>query len=415
MPDKNLMDRATAHRKAGSKPREHQPSPRPETKVHSQDAGRPGTIINVLGDTDLSREQVVELAGLAIGAVITAADVAAARSRLFESGLFHDVSVDHYGSGIIITLTALIPGTNRIQPYHIRVVDLGRELEGFVKGSYERLLAFGRRELSKDPADRNFCRGNFWSEEDEYFHRILTNFVDGKRFQYLTDAVNYCRVIRLAKSEILTYYNILNFALNNHIDKPLESEAAVPTLEERDRFLAYYAERASGEQVVQLVHHLYPEIRRTVGTGTPNTRAVDMGAPPEPLPQTAPELWKGGRGKTTDPDGNPEQIVPFITRVYGRWMSKGLTRSHLRHLDSDAVKALENYEFQARKSSKAPDYPPGWDLPSNRVTAERERRDFEQRGTEALSGLSGNDAIRKLDRVRKAEWRANRREQGSKR
>ena len=51
------------------------------------------------------------------------------------------------------------------------------------------------------------------------------------------------------------------------------------------------------------------------------------GAPLRPeLPSEAPELWADRKGRKENP-------VASIRRVYGRWLGRGLTRSHLRTLD----------------------------------------------------------------------------------
>ena len=55
-----------------------------------------------------------------------------------------------------------------------------------------------------------------------------------------------------------------------------------------------------------------------------------------PLPDKAPELWKGRAN-------SDEGMIDFIARVYAPWLGKGLMRSHILHLDRPLYSGLHRW------------------------------------------------------------------------
>lgn len=105
--------------------------------------------------------------------------------------------------------------------------------------------------------------------------------------------------------------------------------------------------RSLGEEL-NLSHHLRPECVAVV---------FDK---PE-LPSVALELYRNRK--------NPkEKPAEFIKRVYGSWLGKGLTRSHLNQLDSALYVAEKNRAFYHGRTHNI-------DLPTK---AEQIDRDFEK-------------------------------------
>lgn len=119
--------------------------------------------------------------------------------------------------------------------------------------------------------------------------------------------------------------------------------------------------RSLGEKL-NLSHHLRPECVAVV---------FDK---PE-LPDFAPELYR-------DRKNSKEKSAEFIQRVYGSWLGKGLTRSHLNQLDSALYVAEKNRAFYHGRTFNI-------DLPTK---AEQIDRDFDK-----LSEFADPASLQSLD------------------
>jgi hypothetical protein len=75
------------------------------------------------------------------------------------------------------------------------------------------------------------------------------------------------------------------------------------------------------------------------------------------LPKRAPEYWL----KRESPSENP---VAFIQRAYRPWLGRGLTRAHLRQLDSSLYEALKRW-------LKTNEWPADVDLPTKKELIDR--------------------------------------------
>jgi len=77
--------------------------------------------------------------------------------------------------------------------------------------------------------------------------------------------------------------------------------------------------------------------QRDVLMGDVLTRLLDLRAEfsslPQPLPDTAPELW-------AEREGRKENPVAFIRRVYAPWLGRGLKRPDISRLDPPLYNAL---------------------------------------------------------------------------
>ncbi len=74
------------------------------------------------------------------------------------------------------------------------------------------------------------------------------------------------------------------------------------------------------------------------------------------IPQTAPELYKD-RERKPELGNKKENPFQFLERVYGQWLGKGLTRSHIKSLD------LRLYEAISKKLyNKDPSIPENFDF-----------------------------------------------------
>lgn len=98
----------------------------------------------------------------------------------------------------------------------------------------------------------------------------------------------------------------------------------------------------SGNQIQSLLPRAIESVRDLVSefqksaTGEENIEAVA----PLPLPEIAPEIFRGNRGGSKD----GENIVEFLRRVWMPWIEAGvLTRSALRRLDKAADRGVDNW------------------------------------------------------------------------
>ncbi len=108
------------------------------------------------------------------------------------------------------------------------------------------------------------------------------------------------------------------------------------------------------------------------------------------LPNTPPELYAGLRGPETPP--------AFVARVYGEWLGHGLTRAHIRKLDSKLSVAIDNW-----LSRPGNQWPAEVDLPTK---AEQTSRDLDALRSRAPDGrigpALGDFTAREAGRIRSA-------------
>jgi hypothetical protein len=110
------------------------------------------------------------------------------------------------------------------------------------------------------------------------------------------------------------------------------------------------------------------------------------------FPDTPPARWLVRENRKETP-------IDFIRRVYYPWLGKGLSRSHIRHLDKSLYLAL--YKFLAEGG----EIPPDIDLPTKKQLSDRE---LKQAGyTQGKPSSEQREAVRLYhlarDRARKSK------------
>lgn len=110
------------------------------------------------------------------------------------------------------------------------------------------------------------------------------------------------------------------------IDLNITDELLSSSTEERARFLVNYALAHPDRPLAPVADQLFSGSQAS---------AAAVAAPP-PLPKEAPAFWRQDRQKGESP---PD----FIRRTYAPWISAGLPRATIRHLDEPLYFALSHW------------------------------------------------------------------------
>lgn len=165
---------------------------------------------------------------------------------------------------------------------------------------------------------------------------------------------------------------------NNPTDLVLITKTTLQTgIDPRWEELERFAIENKGIGVAARGHELFPEFQQSHESSVA-------------LPTEAPETYQGLRGPETPP--------AFVQRVYGPWLGHGLTRAHIRTLDSKLYDAINNWT-----SRPGNEWPAEVDLPTK---AEQNTRDLETLRATAADGqigrVLGDFTAREAGRIRSA-------------
>lgn len=189
----------------------------------------------------------------------------------------------------------------------------------------------------------------------------------------------YDRAVYFTEFELQVYRKEHYFrddADDDAIDKDTTEKSS---LEERLALIEDYARANPQASLRDKLLQVFPELGQS-----PSSAVVS----PSPLPSTAPEKYQGLRGPETPP--------AFVQRVYGEWLGHGLTRAHIRKLDSKLYDAINNW-----LSRPGNEWPADVDLPTLKELNDRWADRVQKEGfAPALSEGESGFALREIDRLR---------------
>lgn len=140
-----------------------------------------------------------------------------------------------------------------------------------------------------------------------------------------------------------------------------------PSVVERTERLAAYAKEHGKDGLEDYARLLFPEWSFVDQSRQASPASIQ-------LPTEAPENYQGLRGPETPPQ--------FVQRVYGPWLSHGLTRAHIRKLDQKLYEGINNW-----LSRPGNEWPADVDLPTLK---EQNSRWAERVQSEGLANVLGD-------------------------